>query len=262
MNLDRASTNSDLKHIERRKKVSESLSGQLRLSVAISEGDGDLSEADETLERRILTNSKLKSKSYSRLFSDLSLHVRAIDESCSKYEQQQQRSTAEKGQNLPPRPPRSSRSHQTIDPTDDFYSIPPPPPPPLLLPSPRSSPNSHQHHRLEQSLLDNSILSPLTTPPPSNKRQQDTSLPYHRELFSESSATETSFKQQSSNPANQSFSLDSPSPESSNSREKRRFQTATHFLVPGGLSTHHPSLSPQSPTSLDTSSHGKTSGSN
>jgi hypothetical protein len=247
MKIDRT-VNSELNLTEKRTKVTESLSGQLRLSVAISEKDLPQDKEDQQDESEIFErNSKLKSKTFSRLFSDLSLHLRAIDETCSKYHHQQPLTTgsgAIEEQDLPPRPPKS-RSHQTITSPEEFRSLsPPPPPPPLLLPSPRYSPDSHQ---LERSLRDNSILSPFTTPPATNRRQQDLSnQDLHRELFAESSLTETSLRQQSSQPSHSSFALDSPSSESS--VEKRRFHTATHFLVPGGLSTHHPSLSPQSPT--------------
>lgn len=233
MKIDR-SPNSDFTEKEKKKKGTELLSDQFRHSVASSEQEIS-QEEDLFVDLRSERNSKLKSKAFSRLFSDLSLHLRVIDDTCSKY-QDQESIMIEKKEDLPPRHSKS-QSNQT----NEIHStcISPPPPPPLLLASPKYSPNSRE----------SSVLSPLTTPtpPPRNSRRHLQDLlnhDPHRELFPDSSVTETTFRQSSQrfNPC----PLDSPSSE--NTEEKKRFHTATHFLVPGGLSTNHPSLSPQSPT--------------
>ena len=230
MKIDR-NPNSDFNEKEIKKKETN----QFHDSVVISE-QVISQEEDQFADLRFERNSKLKSKAFSRLFSDLSLHLRAIDDTCSKYQDQESTMIGSAVvEALPPRHPKSQ-----INQTNEIRStcISPPPPPPLLLPSPRYSPDSRE----------SSILSPMTTPtpPPRNRRHLQDLLNHdpHRELFPDSSVTETTLRQSS-----QRFNtcpLDSPSSEKT--EEKKRFHTATHFLVPGGLSTNHPSLSPQSPT--------------
>jgi hypothetical protein len=109
-------------------------------------------------------------------------------------------------------------------------SSPPPPPPSLSLPDDHSS----------------SLITPLQSPTRANVLQRELFL---EEAYSPPQSVAPigdSFQGVAPRSLHTSLTLDSPTMESR--RENNRFHSATHFLVPGGLSTHHPALSPLSVT--------------
>jgi hypothetical protein len=150
--------------------------------------------------------SKGQPKTFSRFFSNVSQQLRVIDETCARYS--------------------SSSSFER-------ESSPPPAPPPLLHPSPAP----HDVH---------SLLAPLQTPTREFPHQV-----LERKLFAgDSSPPPPPNAIQTSvgllRPSHLSLSLDSPTAGESREEKKRLHSTATHFLVPGGLSTQRPALSPLS----------------
>lgn len=197
-----------------------------RLTILPASSDSNIGE-----ERGVTgyMSSNFRSKSYSRLYSDISAHLRVIENTCQRYTIEGHTRT----DSLFQHPKHPENQHYEVN---ERSSSPPPPPPPLLLPSPQYS--------VSECHQNDSIVSPLCSPQIKNHQNLQSFL--RKQLFSESNqsvalpAADTPAKPSLSH----NISLDSPTGDSETKRDK--FHASTHFLVPGGLSIDHPTLSPHS----------------